>query len=903
MPSDQELQPIAEHSSKSLDEIRVSKTRQIEQHKAVIAEIFEPHRDKLEFRAFLRNHEAYQLEDILFGEHVSPLELKCSPVTEEAIAQAFEQLNREYNYFSHQDLKRFKLFFKICQFIADVVEHNNSSDNRVALLHAYKLMVLFKEDNPNRPFDSIDTFLSLHSLTLSKYFNPIHDLLIHDIPHFLDQPPMPPNELKKWQILIHAGGPKAIDLFQQAKAINKHLGRSPNSLDEAQAILAKLAYPRADENPKLASLCLKYHLSEDDFNKCLVVEEKRKTRDILPPCHINGADVGHPGYFLVKLPIEDLRAYFLGHLTNCCQSIGGDSEQCVIDGITRANCGFYVLLKGPTEALPMTADGQINEAFKIVGQGYAWLSTNDVLVFDSWENLRWEDNPIIDCMLRHFSAQLTSKEDFYIVAVSIGKGGKTPKTFSQNATQQHSVVIHEMMKEGEQYNDSKDQWAIAFNMKLFAQLRHVMIVKLEAAIARGFPALQSMVTHLAKNPQEIGLKDIYFPNQQLVQHIEQLFLQEDSHYFWGQVLKNDYTKLSMLAKYSSKILSLWQILVMIKELNLLDKTKDSFEFILKHPDMSKLLETLIFLQKHDFLSGEQTQANFERIVTHQNLSTSLKTLSIAQKSRLFSGELAQTNFEMLITHQNQMAVADILSIIDKTQLFIGNFEAIITHQDLTYLNIALEIGQQSSLFIGKHAQTNLEAIMKHPKIELLSDTLGIAKLNFLFSQEEAQSNFEAIINHPNLYPVLDTLCIGLNNNLIPQKKSQAYFKTIITHQNLQSVACALLITERNYLFIGEQAQAHFEALITHQNPRDVTTALYFAQKNSLLTEFKKQINFVAITQHKDISRLLSDLKESPTQTTLDLVISNGAWITEQHFFKKHIDEESGTLPSSPRAFF
>ncbi len=50
-------------------------------------------------------------------------------------------------------------------------------------------------------------------------------------------------------------------------------------------------------------------------------------------------------YRLTKLPKDDMHAYILGHITNCCQSIGQAGESTVVDGILSANSGFYVLLK------------------------------------------------------------------------------------------------------------------------------------------------------------------------------------------------------------------------------------------------------------------------------------------------------------------------------------------------------------------------------------------------------------------------------------------------------------------------------------------------------------------------------------------------------------------------------
>ncbi len=50
--------------------------------------------------------------------------------------------------------------------------------------------------------------------------------------------------------------------------------------------------------------------------------------------------------YYVKLPSGDMRAAILDKITKCCQSIGQDSEDCVLDGMNRENNSFYIMLKG-----------------------------------------------------------------------------------------------------------------------------------------------------------------------------------------------------------------------------------------------------------------------------------------------------------------------------------------------------------------------------------------------------------------------------------------------------------------------------------------------------------------------------------------------------------------------------
>jgi hypothetical protein len=163
------------------------------------------------------------------------------------------------------------------------------------------------------------------------------------------------------------------------------------------------------------------------------------------------------GYWLVKLPIEDPRAPILGHVTNCCQSIGGHSEKCVIDGMKRESNGFYVLLHNKEDKKdnkPIKDDKIDYNNYEIVGQGYAWLSEENNLVFDSWENLRPEkDDQIAIKMLEAFAAQVAEDKKLGISRVMIGKGGKTPKGFKDQIKETYA----DTMKEGNQYGDSLKQ--------------------------------------------------------------------------------------------------------------------------------------------------------------------------------------------------------------------------------------------------------------------------------------------------------------------------------------------------------------------------------------------------------------------------------------------------------------
>ena len=433
---------------------------------------------------------------------------------DEKIKEEFQYLNQSFKYFVGEDSKiaeeDFVKFFKACKMIGDFVEGTNDATNGLAYDQAYKMLVVFGASNKPKKsiFENVTTYIEANGkiditpkekdLTekepdeksdeksdeasdeksvvrkpKSKYKS-LHDILLLPIP--TNDPPFA--DLPGWRQFIQKNA-TALEFFQEGPAIEKKLkeleGRFvPNTTQEAQEISAKISYKRAGENMRLAKLYKQLHKSEESFNKTLEIDKRRKKKDNLPNVSVSGATVNpaFAGYHLVKLPINDPRAYVLGDITGCCQSIDGHSERCVIDGVTRENNGFYVLLKGKPNANPLIG-GQINdENFTIVGQGYAWLSQGGNFVFDSWENLRPEaDDKVIVPMLKKMAQDVTEQNED-IVRVTIGISEKTPKAF-----QEQPVANPEKIAEGFQYGDSQKQCLVYLDEVKLSKMKASFINK------------------------------------------------------------------------------------------------------------------------------------------------------------------------------------------------------------------------------------------------------------------------------------------------------------------------------------------------------------------------------------------------------------------------------------------
>jgi hypothetical protein len=189
-------------------------------------------------------------------------------------------------------------------------------------------------------------------------------------------------------------------------------GRTWSMLKTRNAV-AQFAYERANENLELAALCLEYAVDEYNFNKALELTKEPVPEKNIPEVTVDGADFGMPGATFRRLEPGDVRGLFLGEITDCCQSIGGQGEQCARNGFTSEDSGFYVVE---------------NSRGKIVGETWAWRGRDGELVFDSLETLgrnvthkQWRK------LAEEFAQALTEKPENDVTALHIGTGGATSR--------------------------------------------------------------------------------------------------------------------------------------------------------------------------------------------------------------------------------------------------------------------------------------------------------------------------------------------------------------------------------------------------------------------------------------------------------------------------------------------
>jgi len=391
----------------------------------------------------------------------------------------------------------------------------NYEQNEVAT-RVCKAMVLFgpepenlsdnRSENIKTLCSNLDRFIQQNA---SGFNRPIHDIFLYDIPEEyldeLDEPAAGPAQtnterynLPEWKKAIEKFGMDLIKNFSDVPQIQKialnernqatHQAQSneygiPLNGAYLQELIVRCIYTRANEQPGLAKLYKHYNVNEAVFEQTLTLIENKK---ILIESEGSGkivakADDKIPNVavrlnvssdlYMVKLPASDPRALILGHITDCCQSIRGHSEQCVIDGITLPNNGFYVFIKANKnkEFDPQNIqwDNLENDKHSIIGQSYVWNGQLGELVLDSLEikksfvgSIRPQD--IADKIISEIVLQSLEVP----TRITVGTGGGTANVFAYHklpltGTQQAASMI-----EGAMYGDAQRQCEIYVSEKL-----------------------------------------------------------------------------------------------------------------------------------------------------------------------------------------------------------------------------------------------------------------------------------------------------------------------------------------------------------------------------------------------------------------------------------------------------
>ncbi len=382
----------------------------------------------------------------------------------------FDEINTKYGYFDNATDSLRNLFAELavtCRTIIVLFEKNNTPADTMAYDYAYKLMALYVDPTHPPTFDAISKDIDKLVKNIdSDKGHPFHEALLVKLAALPDASEL--TDKVGWREFVKDNGIKAFSFLTMAAKIEGKIAeqpggprllRAPNKLGEAKAMAMLCHYDRAVEDYAFAEICYAYNVNECRFDQCLDYMRTgwpKKTADSMPNMVTRGTGEAGDLYW-VKLPAEDKRALILGDITDCCQSIGGDAEQCVKDAVSLSDNCLYVLVKQRKKGdFQLILNSAINgKAFKIIGQAYAWKSVSGNVCLDSIECFTGEvtDEAMGDSITKFANALLNTHLGVHYVTV--GRGGKTPKGLFEKA------IIPEKMRQGYFYGDAEKQYWIA----------------------------------------------------------------------------------------------------------------------------------------------------------------------------------------------------------------------------------------------------------------------------------------------------------------------------------------------------------------------------------------------------------------------------------------------------------
>ena len=291
--------------------------------------------------------------------------------------------------------------------------------NTGAEVHAYKLATLFSSQ------PEIDRYLNkfvCHWRKGETGPQPVHDACLFELPKRGEWNP------KHWSRLVLAEGPDAFPFLRRADELEAALDGNPfpGSTAGLRSLLTQCEYPRRKENPTLARLAAETGLPQESFTALLDFHLKNaKTGDLLPDVTIDGASIGHSDFYMTRLPPGDPQGYFLGQVSESCQSVGEQGEPCALYGMTSRYSGFYTWRR--------KTDGAMTPDDTIVAQSWAWIGQDDALVLDSFERRRSIHDRLAQPFIEQFAHQVVGQHRFddkgtehVISAVRLGGKGQTP---------------------------------------------------------------------------------------------------------------------------------------------------------------------------------------------------------------------------------------------------------------------------------------------------------------------------------------------------------------------------------------------------------------------------------------------------------------------------------------------
>ena len=277
----------------------------------------------------------------------------------------FEEQNRCFKYYV-ADVRAQDLYVACYNSLKQCFV-DNGDNKSVEDAYIYKMMFLFQADN----FDPVTTLTNFDKFAKTN-INGIVSLKAFLSRYRTDAFDFPQNQeyasfdydveaMRKALPTVGHSLLKNIDHLREMQASNG--GVFPQDVPSFKQAALKVKFPNAERNMKLAELCNLYDGNNQQFSDMISLMQNGtlpsahgtlipKPVDNLPNVMVKyiNPETGS-NYHLVKEPSHDLRTMMLGNITGNCQTFqNGDADAFIIDGITRANNGFYVIIKQSKKA-------------------------------------------------------------------------------------------------------------------------------------------------------------------------------------------------------------------------------------------------------------------------------------------------------------------------------------------------------------------------------------------------------------------------------------------------------------------------------------------------------------------------------------------------------------------------
>jgi hypothetical protein len=173
-----------------------------------------------------------------------------------------------------------------------------------------------------------------------------------------------------------------------------------------------------EQNLSFALQCVKGGINPKHYQEALELTQiSPKKWDYIPDVKITSDS----GYVLETMPFNDPMTAILGKVTSCCQSLDGDSRDCVLQGMSSHFGGFIKITRPASKGDPWIAQSWIGLAKRLDGKIEA--------VLDSIEHNRGHSQAVILDLFEK-AAQEIIKQNPNISRVVFGGGGNTPKNHS-----------------------------------------------------------------------------------------------------------------------------------------------------------------------------------------------------------------------------------------------------------------------------------------------------------------------------------------------------------------------------------------------------------------------------------------------------------------------------------------